>query len=191
SIAASRASCEADRVGILQEVLTSCGTPAAEESLRAALRLSNSARAAQLAVRREQLRVTLELLRHDPGQLDTEGYERNLAACREHLTSVLRAFYPGDMCRRIIPAAYVSDSARVWDLLVIFADILEREMFREDARQLRGMAWNLFKRHSKCYIEVLYAAQLESWLVGQLEHDRKWRRTQAKLAHDLQKKWRG
>ncbi|KXZ42921.1 hypothetical protein GPECTOR_111g254 [Gonium pectorale] len=142
----SRSTCEADRLGILQEVYATVGVPYVNDTLRAALRLSNAERARQLALRREQLRVTLELLQPDPMSISTEEYEHNMARCREHLTAVLRDFYPGDMLHCIIPADYMSDSARVWDLLSIFAEILDRELFREDAKALRGMAWAIFKR---------------------------------------------
>ncbi|GLC47254.1 hypothetical protein PLESTB_001835400 [Pleodorina starrii] len=189
SIVDSRASCEADRVGILQEVLSSVGTAYVDEVVRAALRLSNSDRAQQLALRRAQLRSTLELLQPDPAVIGTEEYESNLARCREHLTSVLQQHYPEDLLRCIIPGDYVSDSARCWDMLCIFAQVLDREQFREDAKVLRNMAWLIFKRHSKRYIDVLYEKELENWLIDSLEHDRKWRRTQAKLKHDAQKKW--
>eukprot|EP00198_Chlamydomonas_reinhardtii_P011016 XP_001700353.1 predicted protein [Chlamydomonas reinhardtii] len=53
----------------------------------------------------------------------------------------------------------------------------------------RPQAWLLFKRHSKRYIEVLYCKELENWLADSLEHDRKFRRVQAKLKHDAMKKW--
>ncbi len=59
---------------------------------------------------------------------------------------MLHEFYPEDMLRCIIPHDYVSDSARCWDMLCIFAEILDRELFREDAKALRGMAWLIFKR---------------------------------------------
>ena len=40
----------------------------------------------------------------------------------------------------------MSDSARVWDMLCIFAEILERELFRTDAKAVKAMAWLIFKR---------------------------------------------
>ena len=36
---------------------------------------------------------------------------------------------------------------------------------------------------------MLYEKELDNWLLNSLEHDRKWRRVQAKLKHDAQKKW--
>ncbi|KAG2423159.1 hypothetical protein HXX76_015544 [Chlamydomonas incerta] len=189
NVEASRASSEQDRVGILQEILNTVGLAYVNDTIRNALRLSNADRARQLALRREQLRTTMDLLAPDPREIGTEEYEDNLAKCKEHLQEVLEQFYPEDIMRCIIPKDYVSDSARVWDFLGIFAEILERELFREDAKALRAMAWLLFKRHSKRYIEVLYCKELENWLADSLEHDRKFRRVQAKLKHDAMKKW--
>ncbi|KAG2490078.1 hypothetical protein HYH03_011543 [Edaphochlamys debaryana] len=189
SIQESRATTEQDRVGILQEVLNTVGMAYVNDTIRTALRLSNADRARQLALRREQLRITMELLQPEPTSIGTEEYEDNLSKCKDHLQAVLEEFYKDDMSRLIIPRDYVSNSARCWDMLCIFAEILERELFREDAKALRQLAWLIFKRHSKQYIEVLYEKELENWLIDSLEHDRKWRRTQAKLKHDAQKKW--